>query len=355
MHRFWHWMTRLPSVVRWSGILVLVACGGAMSDTVAPPTQARELDYWALRFVDRAINLSVAAPTNTLQLVVVPQNAAGTPLTGVTATPTFEVRSSAVEVSATGLLTARSVATRIPVIARLQIGTVTHVDTAIVSITATAPENIGTVLSIAPVAPDSAKWSYNITSNRKAIIPRNANGDPLAGLTIAYESSNDAVADVYTSVSLDPEYGIVDVGKLGGITPGIVTIRASTYAYNTRLIDSVQYVIGLPTGQILSFFERPAPDGTGVVPWFGWSDTGFNIDLGIGGQVAFVNFLGTKPAALTFEREDGGTPPLCMGDLSAIPPNGIVFCIFPGGAGTYVFRAVRGGAFGTVTVRAEGS
>jgi hypothetical protein len=328
--------------------MLFSACNGVVADTAAPPSLASDGTFWAVRLSDRAVNLSVAAPTNTMQITATPVDVEGHPLVGVTAHPTFQSLGGEVTVSPTGLITGVAPVTGLRVAARLTVGNVTRIDTVIVNVTSTAPTSIPAVLSIAPIAPDSAKWSFNLID--KSIIPRDEHGDPLAGLAVAYTASNDAVAFMNPGTNFDPVFGVIHVGLFHAVAPGTTRVAASTYAYGVRLSDTVTYTVGWPTFQLINVTTRLVPGGTGTETAFGLP----GITIGVGGQVAFSTALLSDTAHIAVEPSPGGIPPFCTRAPAALPPQSVLatICLFPGGAGTYVYRALQGSASGTITVKA---
>ena len=123
-------------------LVVGVALGGlslgCASDTTGPaPTDPAHL-YSQLTLNHHAITMAVPHPYDTLQLTATLSAATGTALGDTGMTTWTSSDSSSVYVSSTGLLTALAPTVGVFVVARHTIGQLTHADTAVVNVNASA-------------------------------------------------------------------------------------------------------------------------------------------------------------------------------------------------------------------------
>lgn len=257
-------------------LLVLSGVGsvldGCSGDTTGPaPVRSYAQIYWALVLNQHAINMSLTAPSNTIQLTATALNANGTPLPGAGAV-TFSATDSNVTVSPTGLVTAHYVTGGTHVIASLQVGGVVNVDTALIEVTATAPTAPLSTFSIQPAAGDSAIRA--LLSGGYAITVRatDANGQavPFGGTNyVHFESLNPVIATV------DPYGGFAQPHDTGH-----VIFVATTWYYGVAKQDSLHFLVGWPIGSL-----------NGII---GISNTEeFShpvIFLGVGGKMLFVDY-----------------------------------------------------------------
>ena len=335
----------------------MTGCGSAsMADSDVPDMGSAHA-YWALTLQDHAINLSVAAPTNTIQLIAVPRDVTGTPIVTNMSAPTFRVLDAdRLTVDSTGLLTAYGVGSGLKVIAKWQIQGVTHTDTAYVRVTSTAPAAPLATFTIDPLPGDSAKWSFSIQREllygQKRIVPRatdldggaipvetvDGDGLPIEGLAVAYTSSNAIAAgiDVHT-------------GAFGaGAEPDTTTFTASTYAYGVRKADTLAYTIGYPTS---GTFDLSATRSNGVRVF-----TPSVLEVGIGAVVTWTTSY-DEPMGIFFDDPSVAVAPFFFpdgdaGNIPAIDPNGYFFRQF-NIPGTYPFHDAEGHVTGTIVVKAD--
>jgi hypothetical protein len=141
-------------------LLVVVACSSP--DLNGPTSQDPAQLPWSLSLNTRAILMSTVAPYDTLQLSAVVRNPAGTPLTDVPVV-TYVSLDSSVRVNATGLLTARHMASRVKVVASTVTQGILLVDTATINVdtAATPPPFDSLQLGLQPG--DSARLSYGFS------------------------------------------------------------------------------------------------------------------------------------------------------------------------------------------------
>jgi hypothetical protein len=216
-------------------LLGAVGCG---TDSVAPrPTDVSTL-YWALALDHHAVTLATSAPVDTLTLMATPRNSAGAPLSGrgsVTFTSSDVAR---LRVSPMGVLQALAPGSGIVVVATLQVGNLTHVDTAFVDITTSVPAHPLARLSIHPMPPDSAKLGvFELATPHKQLPLQllDTLGDSIPGLRVDFQSLDP------TTASVDRQTGVVT-----GIRPGRVLLVATTTAYGVTRGDTLPFTIGLP-------------------------------------------------------------------------------------------------------------
>src|SRR5881394_1092597 len=163
------WKRRMRSLRRRSraGLALLGVAGGLagtllgcsniepVAPVAGPITQPEQL-YMDLTLNYRAINLSTAAGSNTLQLTATPRDALGNPMTGLPAPVFKSPDTTKVRVTPEGLLTAVGTITNFQVTATLTVGPVTHADTTWINVTA-LPQ-VWDTLSIHPVPPANTEW-----------------------------------------------------------------------------------------------------------------------------------------------------------------------------------------------------
>ena len=124
--------------------------------TTPPPTGSGDL-FASLVLDHHAIALSTTAPNNTIQLTANAINAQGQPLPGA-GQATFSLSDTgSVSITSDGMLTAKSPATGVLVVATLSNRNLTHKDTAYVNVNDVATPPILANFSIQPSQGDSAK------------------------------------------------------------------------------------------------------------------------------------------------------------------------------------------------------
>jgi hypothetical protein len=252
--------------------MLLAACG---SDTMGfDPVLAPGAFFAGLSLSQHAVNLSLAAPSNSMRLVAAPVFGDGTTVPG---TVIFESESPQVTVGADGTITAVDV-TGAPVLVRasLTYQGVTRTDSAYVMVTSTAPDGALQYFSIQPVEGDSAKVataSASFDIKPLTVTTRTTTGDPVPGLVVAFRSSDTVTATVDQS------------GTVVGYRPGRVTLYASTYAYGVEKADSLSFIVGQPLG----IYVRVAPyiptGSTTTLLEFSPA----TITIGVGGNVVWLN------------------------------------------------------------------
>lgn len=297
---------RRSTVLLVSGMLgCLLGCSGDTALTL--PTRSTAQAYWTLQLSQRAVNLALTEPYDTLQLTATPLDAAGMPLSGA-GPVTFQGHDSTVTVSATGVLTAHYVTPVTQIIASLRVNGVTLTDTAFIKVTSTVPQYALANFSMQPASGDSAKRNIDFgadVSNGTANDPvggdktgiswpvtaTNSNGtticSPISGcsLLVAYSTSNPYVAYVQkynsgNSIALYPRL----IGSFSFFAPGHVYLLAATWAYGVVRRDSVDFTVGLPLNFVNTITSATVGGQPGVA--FG---TPPHMALGVGAVVQFWN------------------------------------------------------------------
>lgn len=347
-------LSRSRALVAWAvragGAVVLVVAIGCAPDSVTPPptTNVASL-FWGLTLDQHAVNLSTVSPYDTLRLTATPRTYDGSVLTGVPR-PTYTSTDLArVQIDSTGLIRVIAGGQDIPVVATLRVGNITHTDTALVSVTTSAPPPPIAGFSIQPVAGDSARWEANrlegaiafISFGSRAVTPHDTAGNPIGGLGIYFASSDTTVATIDRRT-----------GELNGIRPGKVMLRASTTAYGTAWADSVPFTITMPAIQTVLLVADTSLPATTVDP--------ASVTITAGGIIVFFDYSRDTTSVIfdtpaNVAEDDmfcfcgGGSVPSFGGDTIDFSQD-LRSRSFPV-AGTYVFHSThRGGATGTIVV-----
>jgi hypothetical protein len=276
--------TRFASLTSLAVLLTIMSSGCASDAAVAPPPLIDDPQmYWALTLDHRAVTLSTAAPYDTIRLTATPRTADGTPLMGVPA-PTFKsLDLDRVVVSADGLVRAIKSGTKVPVLATLTVGDISHVDTAYLNITTIAAPPVLATLSIHPAPGDSAKIAMN-RNKFFAAKAMTADSTLIFGLAIDYRSLDQTVA------TIDRSFGLMRT-----VRPGHVTLIASATAYGVTRADTVLFTVGYPVSLFVSVEQRTTTDGRTVnvfVP--------DRLEIGPGGSIVFANATGVA-TDITFD------------------------------------------------------
>jgi len=282
------------------GVLALGGCGDLQPvATFEPETDGAKL-YGSLTLNHRAINLSTAAPYDTIRLTATPRNLRGEPLEGLPA-PTFRSSDTvAVWVTPDGLVQARAATGGAQVIAEVVTGdNVRHADTAYVKVTSNPTPPKLASFSIAPESPEDSVWFMTSSTMNWAyvaygllqaagisfepILPLRAldsDGNPVLGLEVDYVSLAPA------NISLDRRSGTVQ--SVFG-PPGKVTLIARTTAYGVAKADTTTVTVVAPMfhGFVLLEDEegfRIEPTEVtlragGYVSWFNVSTTGTAVGI----------------------------------------------------------------------------
>lgn len=193
-------------------LLIIAGCTSPAAETVTPPPPAPP----AVASVSVTGNTSLMTAGSTVQLVATPRDASGTALTGHSVSWTTNAESVAT-VSTTGLVTA--IAAGAATIAATSDGiagttAVTVVPVAIASIAITAPK-------LALLVGDASQYSAQ---------PKDAQGNPLAGRTVLWTSSQPAVATISAT------------GLVTAVGPGTTTIAATNETISANVTVTVALV-----------------------------------------------------------------------------------------------------------------
>lgn len=289
-------LSRVAGVAILAGTLAY--CGGDNSVAARPDSSTL---FWSLSVSDQAVALAVG---ETLQITATPRYSSGAAIPDLP-TPTFTSQDSGkVTVDANGVLHAVATTSGVQIIASLQAQGITHADTIIVAVTATATP-VAT-FSIHPIPPDSAVVAFNSPVFINATI-QDANGNDIPGIPFAIQLTD--------SSRIGPLYGMLYAQGLGPV--GVI---ATTNAYGVRLKDSVEYRVGYMLSGNVSIDSATSaflPSGvkiaaTGSVTWYNGS---------------------LVPASVTFDdpaHVDGG-------NITTIAPGDFAMRTFPT-AGTYTYH-----------------
>ena len=341
------------------GMLGVLACRG---DTAGPNEPTSQALFFSFAFQWPAVNLALTAPYDTAQLAAIPRTASGMVLTdtsGVPAVVHYTTTDSAVQVSATGLVTAHSVTAGAQVIARLTIGGVTRTDTAIVQVTATPLPAPLASLSIHPQTGGlvEARGNLNVFDT-PAVFPFSATmatGDPATDTLCTVMAGCQSPLLVHYASS-DPTIGTIDrYGQLTLLRAGRLIITISTFAYGVHKVDSLPFSIGYYLREI-KYFQIDSSQHPSVVSISGihgrshalysvgmqldvenYADEAYLITLPVPAHgVHFIDYTSHLP----YPTQPIDTLPTCAEDCA----RNAVFVQFDS-AGTYAlqYRGVRTG------------
>jgi uncharacterized protein YjdB len=253
-------------------------------------------------------SVSVSPPTadvqvgGTVQLTATPRDAAGNPLTGRTVT--WESSNPIVAtVDANGRVTAIA-----PGTATIRATSEGRTGTSTITVTAVPPTPVASV----SVTPSTAEVQVGGTVQLTAT-PRDALGNPLAGRTVTWESSNPAVATVDAN------------GRVTAVAPGTATIRATSEG---RTGTSTITVTAPPPAPVASVTVTPPTAEVQV---------GGAVQLTATPRDAAGNPLTGR--TVTWESSNPG--------VATVDANGRVTAVAPG---TATIRATSEGRTGTSTV-----
>lgn len=280
---------------------MLAGCTDAATTPTAP---AGSSAFWSLTLNHRALVLSLEPSTDTVQLVATPRDANGSPIADV-GVITYTTRDTTISVTSNGFVRALYATSgtnaQIVVTSRDTVRGITHADTAIVMVTATAlPPFVQ--FSLQPQAGDSAKrsrdYGWFFWPVRAHDAANTVTCDEMqCPIPVAYQSSNIDVA------TFDRR-----VGRVAPQDTGYATLSVSTFAYGRAYADAVRFRIGL--GIYASVFA-----GTNNPPSWGGGDgmpnnsinekPTFIVGVGASVQWHFYNFIPNKPVVVTFSPTQG--------------------------------------------------
>lgn len=324
------------------GILLLGGCGDITKPEVFEPETSPEALYNSLTLDHRAINLSLVAPYDTIQLTATPRNMLGEPLSGLPE-PTFRSSDTvAVWVTPDGLVQARSAAAGVQVIAEVVTAdNIRHADTAFVSVTASPSVPELASLSISFASPEEARASMyafgidivNIFTMASGIPSLQAitadaldtNGTPLFGLEIEYLSLDPA------NVRIDRRTGMIE--RVEG-PPGEVAVVARTTAYGVVRVDTAVIMVTGPIGQGIMITTSSRGE-LSVEPR--------EIIIRPGGYVLWWNQAEGRTLGITFDDPAAAlaSPEMCLVLSSMIPSLCDSGNVPPFAASTLIFEGIR--------------
>lgn len=336
----------------------LASCGGEPAAPGEPPAGATQL-YWDLTLNEQAINLSTAAPLDTFRLVATPRRGDGTPIEGLPA-PTFVSQErEAVLVGPDGLVRGLATARQVRVIVTLTdpVENLSHVDTAVVSVTSDPAPPVPARISLEPNPADSAKGAaagtaplpYGVTP-RLVVRAFDAQENPISTTSFAVriESSDPLTARYGTNLDLRQ--------------PGPVRFIARTVAYGVPLADTLDYTVGHPLGRMVITRTFVAVDGKTIHRFDPAA-----ITVGTGAHVLWYRAPGVPSYDVTFDDPTNaaadqrysamlgcGATNLVgniaqFGDTTQNPVRNICSRHFPV-PGTYTYHSAALNASGTIVV-----
>lgn len=258
---------------------VALACGLGCSDSAADliTTPPADQVFYALRFDQHMITMSTTAPYDTLVLRVVALNGDGTPL-GTQPAITLVGGDSAVRVTPLDggrfLVTGRTVAYRVAVVATARAYNTKRTDTAYVTVTdiATPPRVVS--CSVHPAPGDSTVFAPSIfvPTGQLPLVIRDSGGLLVDSIDVRYASSDTIVAKI------DPQ-----LGYFFSQLPGVATLSATATIYGVRCADSVRYTIRPPAFAYVSAEHRTLVNSPDTVRFFS-PDT---VTISVGGIVGW--------------------------------------------------------------------
>lgn len=265
--------------------------------------------FTSFQLEHQAYNLSTDEPYNTVQLIATGLFGDNTP---VPAEVVYSVsHPTAVEISPTGVLTAKAAVTNAVIYASMTYQGFTRRDSALLGIIDGLPAEHLKRLAIALNPSDSAKISNTAGNKIMQLIREDSAGNQMTAVRVALRSSDTLTARISlsgTNVSVQPR------------RPGPVMLYASTYAYGVAQKDSMSFIVGWPLWGLHSTYER-IPTGTRqpVLDFFPGTFT-----MGVGGCIAWANLSEDLDIDITFEDPAKVAAPAIPGNcalLGGIDPN----------------------------------
>ncbi|MHB1223660.1 MAG: hypothetical protein ACYC2G_06375 [Gemmatimonadaceae bacterium] len=338
-----HIRARVPALLAALAALTAAGCGSDPAG-VQPVSHPATL-FWSLTADHHAVTLSLEAPHATIELAATPRTHAGQAIAGLAA-PTFRALNPAVvNVSAGGLVTARSTG-RTSVVASLTASGVTHHDTVAVTVTRMAPGSPpATFEAVAPPVTTVGLYNMVFMSSMTSQLT-STDGTPVMGAAVVY-------------TSLDPTMLKVDrlTGLMDPLRAGHARVAATATAYGVALHDTVEVAV---QPAVLQMVETPitrTANGQAARIFSPGSVTVVE-----GGSVAFLN--GTvidnpaEPMDVTVDDPSGVDEDtlLCFCGAGNIEPFVTApFQLFTTMrrfpmAGTYTYRSAATGATGRIVV-----
>lgn len=220
---------------------------GCSGDTTgAAPEISPSQTYFALILNQHAVNMSLVAPSNTIQLTATPVNAYGAPLPD-SGRVTFRSTDSSVTVTSSGLVKSYFVTPLggTVVIATVQLNNITFADTAYIRVTETPLSPELATFSIHPPPGDSAiarlglQYAVNVTAT------------DVAGQTVPFNPQTGSDNIYWLKVS-NPSIGHIEFAPfLTVLDTGDVTLYATTWMYGKAFQDSLTLRVGWSLNKIV--------------------------------------------------------------------------------------------------------
>ena len=310
--------------------------------TFEPITDPAQL-FMALTLNHGAINLSTAAPYDTLRLTATPRNALGEPLSGLPAPVFTSLDTTRVWVTPDGLLRARASGTGVRVVAEIVTSlNIRHSDTAVVDVTTNATPPRLTTFSITPESPEDAVWGttafYGLlgqailefagvrVSPRLSLRALDENGAPISGLQVEYGTLDPAI------VQIDRRTG--QIVRL--YAPGTARVWARTQAYGVTMADTAVFTVTMPA--VHGFEFQLQPDSSLAL-------SSRQVTVRPGGYVFWMNFTGKQTDIVFDDPESAEEIPEVCALLGEAHCGGGDIPAWDGSGGT--FAGVRGRRFST--------
>jgi hypothetical protein len=327
-------------------VVTLHGCGG---DAEFTPPPAANTVYWRVSLDRHAVTLTLNGAYDTLTLVPTPRTVLGDVWSpGTDSVPmltTFtSTDSSRVSVSDDGLLTARALGTNVRVIVKQQVGNVTTMDTAMVSVTAPAVPQTLTTFSIRPT--DSTKRALG-TVWALPIVALDQDDQSLGSVLARYNSSDTTVARFSNAWS-----PVLAAGRVGSSL-----ISATTWIHGVVKTDTFTLTVGYGLSTLAIASAQPVEGGGTEITL-----TNTKVNLGPGADMGFRNNT-NQPIDIIFDDpakilgSSRNTPPdLTAGNILSLPGDTTLALtartkyrkiLIPG---TYEFHVEPGGATGTIII-----
>jgi hypothetical protein len=310
-----------------AALTTLAGIWGCSTDSAFAPSTDPSALFWGLRVDQHAVQLSLSAPENAVQLAATSYTPFGDewmPAPGDSAPPTFwySTDSSKVTVTQAGVVTAKAPTTSaIRVIAIRRINNVTQADTSQIRVVSEPTPRVLQTLDIRPT--DSAKVATGI--NKPVLIRvTDSDGNAMNGVVAYVTSSDTSVAKPQVAWSAGSATTQVTIQ---GRHIGSALITAVTSVYGVAKTDTFTLVVGYPiTGSVNISSQR---QGDGTYRWLGYNTAQ---EVGPGAIVSWVNNSAAdsatgQPIDVIFDTPEGVAAALpdnthpnpAGGNISAIP------------------------------------
>lgn len=291
------------------GLVALTGAAGCRSESATAIHGDDPHLFGALRTDIHAVALAVGG---TQHVVATPLDGTLQPLPDTPAPLFTSEDTTRVQVTSDGTITGKATTiSAVRVFATLQYLGTTRRDTVYVTVTSTAA--VPATFVVAPI--DSATLGLTSVSALKSVV-LTAAGDTIKNVPVYYVSSNPKLATVNSAS-----------GQITGVSPGLVTIYATTTAYGMTLTDSTQYRITYQTSG--DFYLYPGM-------WY----PSASVIIEPGSVVEFENYSGA-PIDITFSdpaAAEASEPGGASGNIPALATSSEVYRRFTT-PGTYTFTS----------------